>query len=59
MDLGINLRFDHQLLAVETEHRVHCVLKLTKAPLAPTTAARKSLHIACRRPRRNDRPRTR
>jgi Ca-activated chloride channel family protein len=45
MDLGINLRFDHQLLAVEAEHHVHCMLELT-APPAPTTASRKPLHLA-------------
>lgn len=34
MDLAAHLRFDHQLLAVEREHRVHCLLELT-APPAP------------------------
>lgn len=43
-DLGASVRFDHQLLAVEREHRVHCMLELT-APEAPTTE-RRPLHIA-------------
>lgn len=32
MDLAAHLRFDHQLLAVEREHRVHCLLELTAPP---------------------------
>jgi Ca-activated chloride channel family protein len=39
-----NLRFDHQLLAVEGEHDVHCMLEL-HAPAAPD-AARPPLHLA-------------
>jgi Ca-activated chloride channel family protein len=39
-----NLRFDHQLLAVESEHDVHCMLEL-HAPPAPTVD-RPPLHLA-------------
>ena len=39
-----NLRFDHQLLAVEGEHDVHCMLELT-APAAPGVD-RPPLHLA-------------
>ena len=39
-----NLRFDHQLLAVEGEHDVHCMLELT-APDAPGID-RPALHLA-------------
>ncbi len=39
-----NLRFDHQLLAVEGEHDVHCMLEL-HAPDAPDTD-RPPLHLA-------------
>lgn len=39
-----NLRFDHQLLAVEGEHDVHCMLEL-HAPPAPE-AERPPLHLA-------------
>ena len=39
-----NLRFDHQLLAVEAEHDVHCMLEL-HAPPAPTVD-RPPLHLA-------------
>ncbi len=45
MTLGTSLRLDHELLAVEQEHRVHCMLDLL-APPAPGSAARKPLHIA-------------
>lgn len=38
-------RFDHQLLAVEREHHVHCMLELT-APPAPEGAARPTLRLA-------------
>jgi Ca-activated chloride channel family protein len=38
-------RFEHQLLAVETEHRVHCMLELT-APAAPAGRIRPPLHLA-------------
>ena len=30
--LGASVRLDHQLLAVEREHRVHCLLELTAPP---------------------------
>ncbi len=43
-DLGASVRLDHQLLAVEHEHRVHCMLELT-APKAPS-AERRPLHLA-------------
>jgi hypothetical protein len=43
-DLGASVRLDHQLLAVECEHRVHCLLELTE-PKA-TAAERRPLHIA-------------
>jgi Ca-activated chloride channel family protein len=43
--LGASVRFDHQLLAVESEHRVHCMLELT-APQAPKTKERRPLHLA-------------
>ena len=42
---GVTTRFEHQLLAVETEHRVHCMLELT-APPAPTGRVRPPLHPA-------------
>ena len=45
MDLGTSVRFDHQLLAVEAEHHVHCMLELT-APPAPADRIRKPLHLA-------------
>jgi hypothetical protein len=37
-DLGASMRLDHQLLAVESAHRVHCLLGLT-APKAPRPSA--------------------
>jgi Mg-chelatase subunit ChlD len=43
-DLGASVRLDHRLLAVEREHRVHCLLELT-APKAPA-AERRPLHLA-------------
>jgi Ca-activated chloride channel homolog len=43
-DLSAGVRFDHQLLAVEREHRVHCMLELT-GPKAPATE-RRPLHLA-------------
>ena len=45
MDLGASVRFDHQLLAVEAEHHVHCMLEPT-APPAPSDGSRKPLHLA-------------
>jgi len=43
--MEVHARFEHQLLAVETEHRVHCMLELT-APPAPTGRLRSPLHLA-------------
>jgi Ca-activated chloride channel family protein len=45
MTFGASLRLDHELLAVEQEHRVHCMLDLT-APAAPGDATRTPLHLA-------------
>jgi Ca-activated chloride channel homolog len=45
MTIGASLRLDHELLAVEQEHGVHCMLDLT-APPAPGDASRKPLHLA-------------
>ena len=45
MAFGASLRLDHELLAVEQEHRVHCMLDLT-APPAPGDTRRKPLHLA-------------
>ncbi len=42
--MDANVRFDHQLLAVEGEHEVHCMLEL-EAPAAPDTG-RPALHLA-------------
>ncbi|MGH2679756.1 MAG: vWA domain-containing protein, partial [Actinomycetota bacterium] len=44
-DLGASVRLDHQLLAVERDHRVHCLLELT-APPNPTDRERRPLHLA-------------
>jgi len=44
MDLSAAVRFDHQLLAVEREYTVHCMLELT-APPAPVDQARLPLHL--------------
>ena len=43
-DLSASVRLDHQLLAVEGEHHVHCMLELT-APKAPAVE-RRPLHLA-------------
>jgi len=43
--MKIDARFEHQLLAVETEHRVHCMLELT-APPAPGDRVRPPLYLA-------------
>ena len=43
MSLGANLRIDHELLAVERDHRVHCMLELTAPPVPGT--ARPPLHL--------------
>lgn len=40
-----NVRFDHQLLVVETEHRVHSMLELL-APSAPEGAPRPPRNLA-------------
>ncbi len=40
-----NVRFEHQLLAVESEHRVSCMLELL-APPAPEGRPRPPLHLA-------------
>jgi Ca-activated chloride channel family protein len=45
MTLGARLRLDHELLAVEQEHEVHCMLDLS-APAAPSGHRRKPLHLA-------------
>jgi hypothetical protein len=42
--LGASVRPDHQFLAVESEHRVHCLLELT-APKAPV-AERRPWHLS-------------
>lgn len=43
--MKVNARFEHQLLAVESEHQVHCMLELT-APPAPAGRVRPPLHLA-------------
>ncbi len=43
--MDVRARFEHELLAVETEHRVHCMLELT-APPAPAGRTRSPLHLA-------------
>jgi Ca-activated chloride channel homolog len=45
MTLGARLRLDHELLAVEQEHEVHCMLDLS-APAAPSEHRRQPLHLA-------------
>lgn len=45
MDLSPSLRIDHELLAVEQEQVVHCMLELT-APATPESAKRPPLHLA-------------
>ena len=45
MDLSAALRFDHELLAVERDNHVYCMLELT-APPAPTDRVRLPLHLA-------------
>jgi Ca-activated chloride channel family protein len=45
MSLGASVRIDHQLLSVETDHHVHCMLELT-APPAPSDRPRAPLHLA-------------
>jgi Ca-activated chloride channel family protein len=43
--MDVRARFEHELLAVETERRVHCMLELT-APPAPAGRTRPPLHLA-------------
>ncbi|MDP9327021.1 MAG: VWA domain-containing protein [Actinomycetota bacterium] len=43
-ELDASLRLDHELLAVERDHRVHCMLELT-APAMPGVQ-RRPLHVA-------------
>jgi Ca-activated chloride channel family protein len=45
MDLNTNLRIEHELLAVEQEQVVHCMLELT-APATPESAKRPPLRVA-------------
>jgi hypothetical protein len=45
MALNASMRIDHELLAVEREHRVHCMLELI-APQAPGVRHRAPLHLA-------------
>jgi Ca-activated chloride channel family protein len=45
MDFDAIVRFDHELLAVEQEHAVSCMLELS-APAAPTTTQRRPLALA-------------
>jgi Ca-activated chloride channel family protein len=45
MDLNATVRFDHELLAVEQEHTVACMLELT-APPAPAQAERRPLALS-------------
>ena len=40
-----NIRFDHQLLAVESEHHIHAMLELV-APAAPQKDQRPPLQLA-------------
>src|SRR5262245_4369589 len=40
-----NVRFEHQLLAFESEHTVNCMLEL-QAPPAPEGRPRQPLHLA-------------
>ena len=42
MDLSASVRLEHELLAVEHEHDVHCMLELV-APEAPAQAERHPL----------------
>lgn len=43
--MKLSARFEHSLLAVETEHDVHCMLEITSPP-APNSAARTPLDLA-------------
>jgi len=45
MTFDASLRLDHELLAVEQDHRVHCMLDLT-APPAPGSENRMPMHLA-------------
>ena len=44
MEFGASLRLDHELLAVERDHVVHCMLELTAPPVPGTV--RPPLHLA-------------
>lgn len=58
MILDARLCIDHELLAVEQDHRVHCILELI-APSAPSNDRRKhaprairtAVHVRTRRPK--------
>jgi hypothetical protein len=43
-ELGASLRLDHELLAVERDHLVHCMLELTAPPMPGVQ--RRPLHVA-------------
>jgi Ca-activated chloride channel family protein len=43
--MQLSARFEHSLLAVETEHDVHCMLEITSPP-APNSATRTPLDLA-------------
>jgi Ca-activated chloride channel family protein len=45
MDFNASMRFEHELLAVEQEHTVSCMLELT-APTSPAVADRRPLALA-------------
>jgi Ca-activated chloride channel family protein len=45
MDFSASMRFDHELLAVEQEHTVSCMLELT-APATPVATERRPLALA-------------
>ena len=45
MDMKATVRFDHELLAVESEHVVYGLLELT-APQAPHSSERPALNLA-------------
>ena len=45
MDLSASVRLEHELLAVEHEHDVHCMLELV-APEAPAQSERRPLALS-------------
>ena len=45
MELSASVRLDHQLLAVERNHHVHCMLEVTAPPVA-RAGTRPPLHLA-------------